>query len=228
MGCAGIVANYRIMQEACDADDAESSSAVGRAGGGCRFGLNGGGARGRQGWQQERSAEKQSPDDAKGQGATGQQAEFEQDRRAARQGSTAGVEGQIHPGVAKAKSTGVAKASTSAARAGNSKSSRAEQRPENGAPSMAWHGQEHLAVRSGSALVIAQDGGEALYEKNARVVVPIASITKLMTAMVVLDSMPNLQAPITITDDDVDYLKGVDHACRWALSSPVKWRFCWR
>lgn len=111
-------------------------------------------------------------------------------------------------GVARAKSTGVAKASTSAARAGNSKSSRAEQRPENGAPSMAWHGQEHLAVQSGSALVIAQDGGEALYEKNARVVVPIASITKLMTAMVVLDSMPNLQAPITITDDDVDYVKG--------------------
>jgi D-alanyl-D-alanine endopeptidase (penicillin-binding protein 7) len=110
--------------------------------------------------------------------------------------------------VAKAKSTRVAKASSSAARAGNSKSSRAEQRPGNVAPSMAWHGQEHLAVRSGSALVIAQDGGEALYEKNARIVVPIASITKIMTAMVVLDSMPNLQAPITITDDDVDYLKG--------------------
>ncbi|MEF8734264.1 MAG: D-alanyl-D-alanine endopeptidase [Candidatus Accumulibacter meliphilus] len=111
-------------------------------------------------------------------------------------------------GVAKAKSTRVAKASSSAARAGNSKSSRADRRPGNVAPSMAWHGQEHLAVRSGSALVIAQDGGEALYEKNARIVVPIASITKIMTAMVVLDSMPNLQAPITITDDDVDYLKG--------------------
>ncbi|RDE50557.1 MAG: D-alanyl-D-alanine endopeptidase [Candidatus Accumulibacter meliphilus] len=110
--------------------------------------------------------------------------------------------------VAKAKSTGVAKTSSLAARAGSSKSSRAQQRPENVAPSMAWHGQEHLAVRSGSALVIAQDGGEALYEKNARIVVPIASITKIMTAMVVLDSMPNLQAPITITDDDVDYLKG--------------------
>ncbi|MQM31899.1 MAG: D-alanyl-D-alanine endopeptidase [Candidatus Accumulibacter phosphatis] len=111
-------------------------------------------------------------------------------------------------GVAKAKSTGVAKASSLAARGRNSKSSRADQRPEKVAPSMAWHGQEHLAVRSGSALVIAQDGGEALYEKNASIVVPIASITKLMTAMVVLDSMPNLQAPIAITDDDVDYLKG--------------------
>jgi len=112
-------------------------------------------------------------------------------------------------GVAKTKSTAVAKASRLAARSGSSKSSsRADRKPESVAPSMAWHGQEHLAVQSGSALVIAQDGGEALYEKNARIVVPIASITKLMTAMVVLDSMPNLQAPITITDDDVDYVKG--------------------
>ncbi|MBE2260214.1 MAG: D-alanyl-D-alanine endopeptidase [Candidatus Accumulibacter sp.] len=71
-----------------------------------------------------------------------------------------------------------------------------------------WQESGHLAVRSGSALVISQDGGETLYEKNARVVVPIASITKVMTAMVVLDSMPNLQESITITDDDVDYLKG--------------------
>lgn len=37
---------------------------------------------------------------------------------------------------------------------------------------------------------------------------PIASITKVMTAMVVLDSAPNLQAPITVSDDDVDYLRG--------------------
>jgi len=117
-------------------------------------------------------------------------------------------QGKAVPPVSKAKSTGVAKASSLAARGRNSKSSRADQRPEKVAPSMAWHGQEHLAVRSGSALVIAQDGGEALYEKNASIVVPIASITKLMTAMVVLDSMPNLQAPIAITDDDVDYLKG--------------------
>ena len=64
-----------------------------------------------------------------------------------------------------------------------------------------------LAVQSGAALVIDQSG-EALYQKNAGLVTPIASITKLMTAMVVLDSTPNLQAPITVTDDDVDYLRG--------------------
>lgn len=64
-----------------------------------------------------------------------------------------------------------------------------------------------LAVQSGAALVIDQSG-EALYQKNASVVTPIASITKLMTAMVVLDSAPDLRAPITITDDDIDYLRG--------------------
>ncbi len=64
-----------------------------------------------------------------------------------------------------------------------------------------------LAVHSGSALVVDQTGGDALFQKNANTVVPIASITKLMTAMVVLDSSPNLQASFRITDDDVDYLR---------------------
>ncbi|WP_374683197.1 D-alanyl-D-alanine endopeptidase [Accumulibacter sp.] len=121
-------------------------------------------------------------------------------------------QGKAVPRVSKAKSTRVAKAST-AAPTKKSSASRTAKKQKTVDPAMAgaadlWHGQEHLAVRSGSALVIAQDGGEALYEKNARIVVPIASITKVMTAMVVLDSMPNLQAPITITDEDVDYLKG--------------------
>lgn len=70
------------------------------------------------------------------------------------------------------------------------------------------HEARQLAVQSGSALVIGQDGGDPLYQKNANLVVPIASITKVMTAMVVLDSAPNLQAPITVSDDDVDYLRG--------------------
>jgi len=64
-----------------------------------------------------------------------------------------------------------------------------------------------LAVQSGAALVIDQSG-EALYQKNADVVAPIASITKLMTAMVVLDSAPDLQEAITISADDVDTLRG--------------------
>jgi len=65
-----------------------------------------------------------------------------------------------------------------------------------------------LAVQSGSALVIEQGGGDLLFQKNASAIAPIASITKLMTAMVVLDSEPNLQAAISIADDDVDLLRG--------------------
>jgi D-alanyl-D-alanine endopeptidase (penicillin-binding protein 7) len=65
-----------------------------------------------------------------------------------------------------------------------------------------------LSVQSGAALVIEQQDGDALFQKNANQVVPIASITKLMTAMVVLDRSPDMETPITITDDDVDYLRG--------------------
>lgn len=65
-----------------------------------------------------------------------------------------------------------------------------------------------LALQSGAALVIEQGGVEALFQKNANVVAPIASISKLMTAMVVLDGAPDLKAPITITEEDIDYLRG--------------------
>jgi D-alanyl-D-alanine endopeptidase (penicillin-binding protein 7) len=63
-------------------------------------------------------------------------------------------------------------------------------------------------VKSGAAIVVEQGGGGALFQKNANAVVPIASITKLMTAMVVLDAWPDLYADILVTDDDVDYLRG--------------------
>jgi D-alanyl-D-alanine endopeptidase (penicillin-binding protein 7) len=65
-----------------------------------------------------------------------------------------------------------------------------------------------VALHSASALVIDQETGQALLEKHADVQVPIASITKLMTAMVVLDAKLDLNEVITISDDDVDTLKG--------------------
>lgn len=49
--------------------------------------------------------------------------------------------------------------------------------------------------------------GKVLLERNAHSVLPIASITKLMTAMVVLDAKLSLSEPITITEDDTDKLK---------------------
>jgi len=66
----------------------------------------------------------------------------------------------------------------------------------------------HLALYSASALVIDQETGNALFEKQSSAIVPIASISKLMTAMVVLDAKLDMNEVIAIGDDDVDELKG--------------------
>ena len=65
-----------------------------------------------------------------------------------------------------------------------------------------------LKLYSSSALVLDQVSGRVLYGKNAHAIVPIASITKLMTAMVLLDANLDPAEQIAITDDDVDYLRG--------------------
>src|SRR5690606_16417724 len=66
-----------------------------------------------------------------------------------------------------------------------------------------------LAAPLGSrhAIVIDEQTGDVLYEKNAADIVPIASITKLMTAMVVLDARLDLDEPIMISEADVDNFK---------------------
>ncbi|QQC64222.1 D-alanyl-D-alanine endopeptidase [Paraburkholderia ginsengisoli] len=64
-----------------------------------------------------------------------------------------------------------------------------------------------LMLRSSVAYVIDQNSGESLFDKNSRAVVPIASITKLMTAMVVLDSKAPMTDQIEVTDEDRDYEK---------------------
>lgn len=65
-----------------------------------------------------------------------------------------------------------------------------------------------LGLKSAAALVVDQKSGEALYAKNIEVATPIASITKLMTAMVTLDAGLPLDEVITISTDDMDRLKG--------------------
>ncbi len=65
-----------------------------------------------------------------------------------------------------------------------------------------------LKLGSASALIIDPTSNETIYAKSANDVTPIASITKLMTAMVVLDSNPDLDATLRIDTDDFDYLKG--------------------
>ncbi len=63
-------------------------------------------------------------------------------------------------------------------------------------------------LHSHAALLLDMQNGEALYQKNATQIVPIASITKLMTAMVMLDAHLPMSEEFFITDDDVDTLKG--------------------
>jgi len=78
--------------------------------------------------------------------------------------------------------------------------------------------QDALKLRSAAALVIDQEDGTLLYAKNTDAVMPIASITKLMTAVVVLDAGLPLDEPITITRADVDRLKGTRSRLRLGLT----------
>ncbi len=61
-------------------------------------------------------------------------------------------------------------------------------------------------LRSASALVL-DDEGNIIYGKDVDTIRPIASITKLMTAMVVLDSGLDLEEKITITREDRDLIR---------------------
>lgn len=63
---------------------------------------------------------------------------------------------------------------------------------------------QKLVIRSACAWVEDQQTGELFVQKQATAVLPIASITKLMTAMVTLDAQLDLQALITIEPEDVD------------------------
>lgn len=65
-----------------------------------------------------------------------------------------------------------------------------------------------LALASSVAMIVDQESGKTLYARKSDVKAPIASITKLMTAMVVLDANLPLDEPLTIAQDDVDLLRG--------------------
>ena len=65
-----------------------------------------------------------------------------------------------------------------------------------------------LELKSGVALVLDQDTNEVLFSKNSDTVLPIASLTKLMTALVVTEAHQSLDEMVTISDDDIDTEKG--------------------
>jgi D-alanyl-D-alanine endopeptidase (penicillin-binding protein 7) len=63
-------------------------------------------------------------------------------------------------------------------------------------------------LRSSSALIVDETHSRVLFARRADVAMPIASITKLMTALVVLDAAQSLDEPIEITRDDTHAGKG--------------------
>jgi len=65
-----------------------------------------------------------------------------------------------------------------------------------------------LALKSSVAFVVDQDTQEVLLRKNELAVLPIASITKLMTGLLISEAKLPMDEMITITQDDVDTEKG--------------------
>ena len=64
--------------------------------------------------------------------------------------------------------------------------------------------EDPLFLRSGAAIVLDQDTHEVLYSKNPEAVLPIASLSKLMTALVISEAHQPLDEVLTITSDDID------------------------
>jgi D-alanyl-D-alanine endopeptidase (penicillin-binding protein 7) len=75
-----------------------------------------------------------------------------------------------------------------------------------GTPDLNKDGEPNLL--SHAAYVFDPVSGKALYAKNAEAPMPIASITKVMTSMVVLEARMSMDEPIVIDNSDVDTLKG--------------------
>ena len=65
-----------------------------------------------------------------------------------------------------------------------------------------------LALQSNVALVIDQENSQVLFQKNADVALPIASITKLMTSLVVLEANQPMDEMLEVSSADIDTEKG--------------------
>jgi D-alanyl-D-alanine endopeptidase (penicillin-binding protein 7) len=71
------------------------------------------------------------------------------------------------------------------------------------------HGvQDTLNLKSSVALVVDQDTNEVLFSKNDQAVLPIASLTKLMTGLIISEANLPMDEKILITQEDVDTEKG--------------------
>jgi D-alanyl-D-alanine endopeptidase (penicillin-binding protein 7) len=76
-------------------------------------------------------------------------------------------------------------------------------RPSEGQLAGLHRADDPLDLRSSVALVVDQDTDEVLLEKNTRAVLPIASITKLMTALVTVEAKLPLDEELTVTQGEI-------------------------
>jgi serine-type D-Ala-D-Ala endopeptidase (penicillin-binding protein 7) len=68
--------------------------------------------------------------------------------------------------------------------------------------------EDELQLKSAVAFVVDQDTNEVLVRKNDSAVLPIASLTKLMTGLIVSEAGLPMERSITITEEDIDTVKG--------------------
>ncbi|MFY7975481.1 MAG: serine hydrolase [Rubrivivax sp.] len=81
-------------------------------------------------------------------------------------------------------------------------------RPSEGQLAGLHRTEDPLDLRSSVALVVDQNTNEVLLAKNDQAVLPIASITKLMTALVVADAQLSLDEPLVVSREDVAIFPG--------------------
>lgn len=83
-----------------------------------------------------------------------------------------------------------------------------EKRPSFAAAMGLRGNQDDLNLKSSVALIVDRQTHEVLFEKNAHAALPIASITKLMTSLVVLEAQMPLDETIVIEQSDVNAYPG--------------------
>lgn len=104
--------------------------------------------------------------------------------------------------------TSAAKTSTIHKRAVVRTKSAVPARPSFGQIAGLHQSDDELSLKSSVAYVVDQDTQEVLLSKNDQAVLPIASITKLMTGLVIRESNLPMDEAITITAEDIDTEKG--------------------
>lgn len=96
----------------------------------------------------------------------------------------------------------------------------AEEKPSMGDIAGLKHTQDPLDLKSNVAYVVDQASSKVLFEKNSEVSLPIASITKLMTSLVVVEAQQDMQEVIEVTNEDIDKEKGTGSRLRIGAKLP--------